>query len=95
MYSSGPELDLDLLTMRKEEVAVPKVIHTLMFYCGDNCKLVKCNVHGYNYGRRFFIGVSYAHDPIKAFGNVRPKLRSYYISQLFIIHCCFIIHLPK
>ena len=46
MASSGPELDLDLLTMRKEEVPMPKVIYTPMCFCGDNCKLVKCNVLG-------------------------------------------------
>ena len=76
MASSGPELDLDLLAMRKERVEVPKGIHTPMCYCGDNCKLVKCQVLGYAYGMRFFMCVNYAHDPIKPFGNVRPKVSS-------------------
>jgi hypothetical protein len=41
MTSTGPEVDLDLLTSRKDKVQVPKGIHTPMCYCGDNCKLVK------------------------------------------------------
>jgi hypothetical protein len=49
MASMGPELDLELLTSRKDNVLLPKGIHTPMCYCGDNCKLVKSNVHGYCY----------------------------------------------
>jgi hypothetical protein len=59
MASSGPKLDLELLTSRKDKVAVPKGIHTPMCYCGDNCKLVKCNVLRYCYGMRFFMCVNY------------------------------------
>jgi hypothetical protein len=71
MASSGPKLNLELLTMRKEEVALPKGIH------GDNCKLVKCKVVGYTYGMRFFMCINYEHDPIKPLDNVGPKVRSY------------------
>jgi hypothetical protein len=53
MASLGLELHLELLTSRKDKVAVPKGIHTPMCYCGDNSKLVKCNVLGYFYGRLF------------------------------------------
>jgi hypothetical protein len=42
MAASSPELDSELLTTRKEVVAVPKGIHTPMCYYGDNCKVVKC-----------------------------------------------------
>ena len=63
MASSGPELDLELLTSRKDKVAVPKGIHTPMCYCGDNCKLVKCNILSYVYRTRFFMCVNYEHDP--------------------------------
>ena len=76
MASLGPELDLDFLTMRKEEVAVPKGTYTPIFFCGDDCKLVKCKVLGYWYGMRFFMCVNYVHNPIKPFGNVRPKVRN-------------------
>jgi hypothetical protein len=55
MASTGPELDLEFLTSRKDKVEVPKGTHTLMCYCGDNCKIVKCNVLGYRYGMRFLI----------------------------------------
>jgi hypothetical protein len=50
MASTGPKLDLELLTSRNDKVQVPKGMHTPMCYCGDNCKLVKCNVPGYCYG---------------------------------------------
>jgi hypothetical protein len=50
MASTDLELDLELLTSRNDKVEVPKGIHTPMCYCGDNCKLVKCNVLGYRYG---------------------------------------------
>jgi hypothetical protein len=52
MASSGPESDLELLTSRKDKVAVPTGIHTPMCYCSDNYKLVKCNVLGYCYATR-------------------------------------------
>jgi hypothetical protein len=65
MVALGPELDLELLTMRKEVVAVTKGIHTPMFYCGDNCKVVKCKALGHTYGMWFFMCVNYAQDPIK------------------------------
>jgi hypothetical protein len=55
MAASGPELDLELLTTRKDVVAVPKGMHTLMCYCGDNCKVVKCKAVGHAYGMRFFM----------------------------------------
>jgi hypothetical protein len=80
-------LDLELLTMSKEEVVMPKRIHTPMCYCGDNCKLVMCKVAGYAYEMRFFMCVNYVHDLIKPFGNVRPNVRTYYISLLFSCHC--------
>jgi hypothetical protein len=81
MASSGPEWELEFLTKRKDNVAVPKGIHTPMCFCGDNCKLVKCKVLGYAYGMRFFRCSDYAHNPIKPFDrNVRAKVRTYYIS---------------
>jgi hypothetical protein len=63
MASMGPESDLELLTSRKDKFLVPKGIHTPMCYCGDNCKLVKCNVLGHCYGMRFFMCENYEHDP--------------------------------
>jgi hypothetical protein len=39
MAASGPELDLELLTMRKGVVAVPKGMHTPMCYCGEIARL--------------------------------------------------------
>jgi hypothetical protein len=81
MTSSGPELDLELLTSRKDKVVVPKGIHTPMFYCGDNCKLVKCNILGYYYGMRFFMCVNYEHDPLPPRGNIRPKVRTNCITK--------------
>jgi hypothetical protein len=89
MASSGPELDLEFLTSRKEEIAVSKGIHTLMCFYGDNCNLVKCMIVRYAYDTRFFMCVNYEHDPIKPFINVRPKIRTTYISELFISHCYF------
>jgi hypothetical protein len=50
MASSGPELDLDFLIKRKDNVEVPQGIDTPMFFSGDNCKLVRCKVLGYAYG---------------------------------------------
>ena len=92
MASSGPELDLEFLTKRKDNVEVPKGIDTPMCFCGDNCKLVSCTVQGYAYGMRFFMCANYAHDPIQPFDrNLRAKVRTYYISRLFICHFCFII----
>ena len=92
MASSGPELDLEFLTKRKDIVEVPQGIDTPMCFCGDNCKLVKCKVLGYAYGMRFFMYANYAHDPIQPFDrNLRAKVRTYYISRLFISHLCFII----
>jgi hypothetical protein len=45
MTSSGPELDLEFLTKRKDNVKVPKGIDTPMCFCSD--KLVQdCEVHG-------------------------------------------------
>ena len=77
MASSGRELDLEFLTTRKDNVAVPKEINTPMCFCGDNCKLVKCKVLGYTYGMRFFMCANYAHDPIKPLDrNVRAKVRT-------------------
>jgi hypothetical protein len=91
MASSGPELDLDFLTKRKDNVEVPHGINTLMCFCGDNCKLVRCKVLGYAYGMRFFMCANYVHDPIQAFDhNLRAKVKTYYISQL-IIHLSFVI----
>jgi hypothetical protein len=63
MTSTDPELDLEFLTSRKDKVEVPKGIHTPMCYCGDNCKLVKCNVIVYRYGMMFFMCENYEHDP--------------------------------
>jgi hypothetical protein len=81
MASSGPKLDLEFLTKRRDNVEVPKGIETLMCFCGDNCKLVRCKVLGYAYGMRFFMCANYAHDPIQPFGrNLRAKVRTYYIS---------------
>jgi hypothetical protein len=53
MASSGPELDLDFLTKRKDNVEVPQGIDTPMCSCGDTCKLVRCKVLGYTYRMRF------------------------------------------
>jgi hypothetical protein len=87
MASSCPELDLDFLTKRKDNVDVPQGIDTPMFFCGDNCKLVRCKVLGYAYGMRFFMCANYAHDPIHPFNhNLRAKVKTYYISELFICH---------
>jgi hypothetical protein len=46
MASSGPQLDLDFLTKRKDNVEVPQGIDTPMCFCGDSCKLVRCKVLG-------------------------------------------------
>jgi hypothetical protein len=62
MAASCPELDLELLTTRKEVVAVPKGIRTPMCYCGDNCMVVKCKDLGHAYGMRFFMCANNAHD---------------------------------
>jgi hypothetical protein len=92
MASSGLDLDLEFLMKRKDNVEVPQEIDTPMCLCGDNCKLVRCTVLGYAYGMRFFICTNYAHDLIQPFDrNLRAKVRTYYISQLFISHLCFII----
>jgi hypothetical protein len=40
---------------------------------------------------RFFMCVNYEHNPIKTIGNVRPKVRTNYIFELFICHCYFIM----
>jgi hypothetical protein len=76
MASSGSKLDLELLTSRKDKVAVSKGIHTPMCYCDDNCKLVKCNILGYCYGMRIFMCVNYEHDPLPPCRNVRPNVRT-------------------
>ena len=60
--------------MRKVKVRVPEGMHVPMCFCGDDCMLVKCEVLGDTYGMRFFMCENYAHDPVKAFGNVRPKV---------------------
>jgi hypothetical protein len=36
MAFSGPELDLDFLTKRENNVEVPQGIDTPMCFCGDN-----------------------------------------------------------
>jgi hypothetical protein len=46
MASSCPELDLEFLTKRKDNVEVPQGIDTTMCFFGDNCKLVRCKVLG-------------------------------------------------
>jgi hypothetical protein len=90
MASPGPELDLEFLI--KDNVEMPKGINTPMCFCGDKCNLVRCTVLGYAYGMRFFMCANYAHDPITPFDrNLRAKVRTYYISRLFICHLCFII----
>jgi hypothetical protein len=76
MPSMGPGLDLEFVTSRKDKVEVPKGTHTPMCYCGDDCKLVKCNVLGYRYGVRFFMCENYEHDPLPPCRNVRPKVRT-------------------
>jgi hypothetical protein len=92
MASSDPELDLEFLTKRKDNVEVPQGIDAHMCFCGENSKLVRCKVMGYAYGMRFFMCANYAHDPIQPFDhNLRAKVRTYYISRLFICHLCFII----
>jgi hypothetical protein len=74
MATSGPKLDLDFLTKRKDNVEVPKGIHTPMCFCSDNCKLVRCKVLGYAYGMRFFMCANYVHDPIShSTANLEPK----------------------
>jgi hypothetical protein len=93
MASSGPELDLEFLTKRKDNVEVPKGIDTPMCFCDDKCKIVRCTVLGYAYEMWFFICTNYAHDPTKPFDhNVRAKVMTYYISRLFICHIFFIIY---
>jgi hypothetical protein len=52
-----------------------------MCYCGDNCKLVKSNVHGYCYRMRFFMCENYEHDPLPPCRNVRPKVRTNCINK--------------
>jgi hypothetical protein len=80
-------LQVDFLTKRKDNVEVPQGIGTPMCFCGDSCKLVRCKVLGYAYGMRFFMCANYAHDPIQPFDrNLRAKVKTYYISQLFIRH---------
>jgi hypothetical protein len=87
MASSGPELDLGFLTKSKDNVEVPQGIDTPMCFYSDNCKLVRCKVLGYAYGMRFFMCANYEHDSIQPFDrNLRAKVRTYYISQLFICH---------
>jgi hypothetical protein len=81
MASTGPELDPELLTSRKDKVPVPKGIHTPMCYCGDNCKLVKCNVLGYCYRMRSFMCENYEHDPLPPCRNVRTKVRTNCITK--------------
>jgi hypothetical protein len=86
MAFSRPELDLEFLTKRKDNVQVPKAIDTPMCFCGDNCKLGKCTVLRYAYGMRFFVCANYVHDLINPFDyNLRAKVRTYYISRLFIL----------
>jgi hypothetical protein len=80
MASTGPELDLELLTSRKDKISVPKWIHTPMCYCSDNCKLVKCNVLEC-YGMRFFMCENYEHDPLPPCRNVGPKVRTNCITK--------------
>jgi hypothetical protein len=78
MATSGPELDLELLTKTKVNVEVPNGIHTPMCFCGDSCKVVRCKVLGYAYGMRFFMCANYAHDPIQPFDrNLRAKVKTY------------------
>jgi hypothetical protein len=55
MAPSGPELDLEFLTKRKDTVEVPKGIHTPICFYGDNCKFVRCNVFGDTSEMRFFM----------------------------------------
>jgi hypothetical protein len=81
IVSSGPELDLEFVTKRKDNVEVPQGIDTPTCFCSDNCKLVRCKVLWYVYGMRFFMCANYAHDPVKPFDrNLRVKVRTYYIS---------------
>jgi hypothetical protein len=90
MASSGPELDLEFPTKSKDNFEVPQGIDTPMCFCGDNCKLVRCKVLGYAYSMRFFMCANYAHDPIHPFDrNLRARVKTYYISQLFICHLIF------
>jgi hypothetical protein len=77
MASLGPELDLEFLTKRKDNVKVPKGIDTPMCFCGDKCKLVRYTVLGYAYEMRFFMCTNYVHDPIKPFNlKFRSKVRT-------------------
>jgi hypothetical protein len=92
MVSFGPELDLEFLTKRMDNVEVPKGFNTPMCLCGDKCKLARCTVLGYVYTMRFFMCSNYTHDPIQLSDcNLRAKVRAYYISRLFICHFYFII----
>jgi hypothetical protein len=82
-------LDLDFLTKRKDNVEVPQGIDTPMWFCGNNCKLVRCNVLGYAYGMRFFMCDNYAHDPIQLFDpNLRDKVKIDLL-HFSIIHLSF------
>jgi hypothetical protein len=77
----------ELLTKRKDNVEVPQGIDTPMCFCDDTCKFVRCKFLGYVYGMRFFMYATNAHDPIHPFDrNLRAKVKTYYISQLFICH---------
>jgi hypothetical protein len=87
MVSSCPELDLDVLMKRKDNVEVPQGIDTHMFFCGDNCKFVRCKVLGYAYGMRFFVCANYALDPIQPFDvTLKPKQRlTTFLNYSFVI----------
>jgi hypothetical protein len=75
MASLGPESDLEFPTLRKEEVAVPKEIHSPMCFCSDSCKFIKCKIVGYAYDMKFFMCVNSEHDPIKPFEEAARDAR--------------------
>jgi hypothetical protein len=86
MASSSPELDLEFLTKRKDNIKVPKGIDTPMCFYGDKCKLVRCTVLGHAYGMTFFMCVNYADDPINPFDrNLIAKGLTTFLDYSFII----------
>jgi hypothetical protein len=83
MATSGPELDLELLTKTKVNVEVPNGIHTPMCFCGDSCKVVRCKVLEYAYGMRFFMCANYAH----LWNNTSVETSCAYDNRHFLTRC--------
>ncbi|KAF8667230.1 hypothetical protein HU200_052895 [Digitaria exilis] len=70
--------NIDLIRRGKVKVSVPQGVQVPMCFRGDLCKLVKSEVLGDLYGRRFFMCDNYAYDQPKGIGgSVRPKVLTY------------------